>query len=158
MEKITSIRTSQVNCFLISLSPSLSGKSPLKHHKVSGCAPAIGLCFVTHSIFNSFLKTHQRIWITAHECPQSQSVELEPLLNCVRGGGASCQGRRGEDILLRKYNLRFIETKATRRGSSTLCEEKNKSHFGKNCLRDRYHETVSEIAQLWENLQHLFQL
>jgi hypothetical protein len=44
-------------------------------------------------------------------------------------------------------NETFIETKANRRGSSTLFQEKNKTHFGTNCLTDRKHNKVSKAAQ-----------
>ena len=47
----------------------------------------------------------------------------------VRGGARWY----GEDVMLRKRNLRFIETKANRRGSSSLFQEKK---FGTNSLTD----------------------
>ena len=71
------------------------------------------------------------------------SVGAEPGVR----GGARCKARRGEEVLFRKRNLTFIETKANRRESSSVFKEKNKTHFLTNCLTDRTHNKVSNAAQ-----------
>ena len=40
-------------------------------------------------------------------------------------GGARSQGRRGEDLMLRKQQLGFRETEEAQRESSSLFQEKN---------------------------------
>ena len=62
-------------------------------------------------------------------------------------GGARGYGRREDDVLFKKRNLTFIETKAIRRGSSSLDQEKNKTHFGINSLTDSNNK-VGKTAQL----------
>ncbi|KAK0143932.1 hypothetical protein N1851_017733 [Merluccius polli] len=47
-------------------------------------------------------------------------------------GGEEGEERRGEDVMFRKRKLLFIETKASRRGGSSLFLEKKKTHFGAN--------------------------
>jgi hypothetical protein len=55
--------------------------------------------------------------------------------------------RGGEDVLFGKRNFKSIKTKTNRRGGSSLFQEKNKTHFGTNCLTDRKHNKVSKAAQ-----------
>ena len=64
----------------------------------------------------------------------------------VRGGE-----ERGGRRVLRNRNLRFRETKATRRGSSSLFQEKINRILEKNCLKDRNNDKVGNAAQLCGN-------